>query len=249
MTSFHDDDRSPWLSFLAPETSLQLWRDRDSRDGAGHMAMDEALLLTVEQPILRFYSWQKPEITLGFFTPISAVSGRQEPLTRRWTGGGVVEHGEDLTFSLSVPRRFLVSAASAGDRYRQIHEALALALRDHGMPQAIAAPSRATTDPSDSPGFCFAEPVAWDVIDTASGEKLAGGAQRRSRAGLLHQGSVRLPPAIRTMDHEWTSAFAALLTGRADRIESISTPSAETHACADQLKRERYDCADWNARF
>ncbi|MCB1063157.1 MAG: hypothetical protein KDN20_09575 [Verrucomicrobiae bacterium] len=211
--------------------------------------MDEALLLCADQPVLRFYAWQKPEITLGFFTPTSTISGRQEPLTRRWTGGGVVEHGEDLTFSLSVPRRFLASATSAGDRYRQIHEALALALRDHGLPQAIAAPSLATTDHSDSPGFCFAEPVAWDVIDTASGEKLAGGAQRRSRAGLLHQGSVRLPPALRTMDHEWTSTFASLLTGRGDRIESISAPSPENLAYADQLKRERYSCADWNGRF
>ena len=38
---------------------------------------------------------------------------------------------------------------------------------------------------------CFEKPVEWDLIDE-SGEKVAGAGQRRTRKGLLHQGSILL---------------------------------------------------------
>ena len=39
---------------------------------------------------------------------------------------------------------------------------------------------------------CFEKPVAWDLLGE-NGEKIAGAGQRRSRYGVLHQGSVQAP--------------------------------------------------------
>ncbi|MGE9268270.1 MAG: hypothetical protein ACQKBY_09245, partial [Verrucomicrobiales bacterium] len=57
---------------------------------------------------------------------------------------------------------------------------------------------------------CFEKPVCWDVLGP-NGEKLAGAAQRRSRAGFLHQGSVmtraeilaRLPDFLADHWQDW----------------------------------------------
>jgi lipoate-protein ligase A len=225
-----------------------LWRDTGNRHGAAHMAMDEALLLQSIEPVLRFYNWPQPEITIGFFTPISEVTVRDEPATRRWTGGGIVEHGEDVTFSLAIPRRFLKKGVPAGERYRQIHEALSRALRAAGLTRVEAAPA-ISAPPESSPGVCFSAPVAWDVIDTEGGAKLAGGAQRRSKAGLLHQGSVRLPLPYRSLDHPWLKDFASRLAGNTSRVEEIDSPDISVFETAEKLQQDRYASADWRDRF
>ncbi|MCB1230030.1 MAG: hypothetical protein KDN19_07185 [Verrucomicrobiae bacterium] len=229
---------------------LAIWPDEIHREsGATQMALDEALLLTADQPVIRFYTWARPEITFGFFTPLDAVSDQSQPSTRRWTGGGVVEHGNDVTFSLAIPRAALPSGLRAGESYRIIHEALAGALRQAGFVGAEAVPtvdSRAEARGLGvSPGACFAKPVSWDLIDRDSGLKIAGGAQRRSRKGLLHQGSVRLPAELRSVRHRWTRTFSESLAG-----ECLDFPHAEeAERLADELRRDRYQSRAWQQRF
>ncbi len=234
--------------------SLGVWIDRVPRpDGGWHMALDEALLLTSSAPAIRFYQWEQEEITFGFFTPLASVVPRGVPATRRWTGGGVVEHGQDVTFSLAIPRDFLVALGSAETRYRWIHETLAQSLQAAGLESALASPSfpATATAPSErglgkTPGACFSRPVAWDVIDSAIGHKIAGGAQRRTRAGLLHQGSVRLPGTLATLDHSWPGVFASRL---GERVEPITEPDGAGFDLAENLRRERYRATAWHQRF
>ena len=40
------------------------------------------------------------------------------------------------------------------------------------------------------PGDCFDEPVGWDLMNYDSSEKVAGAAMKRSRKGLLLQGTI-----------------------------------------------------------
>ena len=88
------------------------WRLIDSGlcDAAFNMALDEAIAVHVRQgralPTLRFYQWERPSITLGFFQKaqeinVSFCREMEIPLVRRRTGGRAVLHGQDLTYSLA----------------------------------------------------------------------------------------------------------------------------------------------------
>lgn len=239
-----DNERQERPGFL-------VWRDREQRNGPHHMAIDEALLKHVDRPVLRLYQWQAPELTLGFFTPLNSVAGDDRPLTRRWTGGGIVEHGDDVTFSLSLPHSFLPRGVTTSHRYRLIHLALAAALGQATSLAPVATPQVGIPVAEAShPGSCFAEPVAWDVLDSASGKKMAGGAQRRSRQGILHQGSLRLPPQFRDPDHPWVESFStALLLGSCLRSSSWIDPGKAFWEKVEILRRERYESRAWRERF
>ncbi len=67
-----------------------------------NMAIDEALLEYATVPAIRFYRWHFPALSFGYFGKfrdvVDYVSARD--LVRRWTGGGMVFHGEDLTYSI-----------------------------------------------------------------------------------------------------------------------------------------------------
>src|SRR5690349_19187896 len=86
--------------------NLMLLDDRATPGGAAwNMAMDEALLTRQTGAVLRVYRWKNPSFSFGYFLPwgtASRASGGSE-LIRRWTGGGMVAHGEDFTWSLILP--------------------------------------------------------------------------------------------------------------------------------------------------
>ena len=67
-----------------------LWQD-GAHEPAFNMAMDEALLQAVRrrgQPLLRFYGWATPAVTIGYVQRYSAAPGGVA-VVRRPTGGGV----------------------------------------------------------------------------------------------------------------------------------------------------------------
>jgi len=166
-------------------TRLGLWVDQTARDGPEQMACDEILLRKARNPVLRIYRWARPWVSAGYFVaPSAARSVRPDlPLCRRWTGGGVVVHEGDFTFALVVPRAEPWATTAAAESYRQLHMVMVQALKAEGIDASL------TQDPSGEPGECFRAPVAHDVM--AGGRKIAGGAQKRTRLGLLHQGSLQ----------------------------------------------------------
>jgi lipoate-protein ligase A len=75
-----------------------------------------------------------------------------------------------------------------------LHDAIRGALAANGVSATLA--NSAAPKISEN---CFANAVRADVM--SSGRKIAGAAHRRSRAGLLHQGSIQrrgLPDRFRT---------------------------------------------------
>jgi len=176
--------------------ALDVYHDHPPRSAAMNMAVDEALLEYAAIPLIRFYRWQSPALSFGYFGRFTDVAGYQceRDLVRRWTGGGIVFHGEDLTYSLVIPTSDTAFAESSTSIYEKIHQALCDALSETGQPAVVAAgPDRATvanlTGISDAGYSCFANPVRADVM--IDGRKIAGAAQRRTRRGLLQQGSIQ----------------------------------------------------------
>lgn len=158
------------------------------------MAWDAALLEAAPQvgaPVLRFYGWTEPAATFGYFQHFADIERltRLRPIIRRPTGGGLVPHDRDWTYSLAFPPADPWYALKAVESYRRVHEWV----------QSAFAVCRVSTELSPSavketPGQCFIGAEQFDVLLDA--KKIAGAAQRRTRDGLLIQGSIQPPPGI-----------------------------------------------------
>src|SRR5712664_4260302 len=107
--------------------SLDIYHDDPSRSAALNMAIDETLLETAEIPTIRFYTWNHPALSFGYFGKCADVLNHspERDLVRRWTGGGIVFHGEDLTYSIVIPASDPAFSESSMSIYEKIHDALA----------------------------------------------------------------------------------------------------------------------------
>jgi len=202
---------------------------------ARNMAVDEALLREVNEPVLRIYEWSVPAVSLGYFQPF-ALAGKR-PFIRRYTGGGLVDHAHDVTYTIVLPRAHPWMELSAPESYCTIHRGVQAALAACDIvseltPEASSAQSEA----------CFAKPVRFDVM--ATGQKVSGAAQRRTRQGLLHQGSILLPDPSRNNDLR--KAFAKAFSMRLELAIQPGELTALEVAHAAQLERERYATEEWN---
>ena len=153
------------------------------------MAVDQWLAETCEVPVLRSYRWTPGWGSFGYFVKASDLPSSGVRWVRRWTGGGIVDHRADRTYTLFVPRGYGLAEAKGGESYRVIHAAVVSALRAGGIEAHLSGET-----PSAIGGECFLQPVEYDVMD-ATGRKIAGAGQRRTTRGLLHQGSVASPVA------------------------------------------------------
>jgi lipoate-protein ligase A len=153
---------------------------------AENMAWDAALLEAAPRlgaPVLRFYGWTEPAATFGYFQHYADI----ERLTT--LGGGLVPHDRDWTYSLAFPPADPWYALKAVESYRRVHEWV----------QSAFAACRVSTELSPSavkeaPGQCFIGAEQFDVLLDA--KKIAGAAQRRTRDGLLIQGSIQPPATV-----------------------------------------------------
>ena len=202
---------------------------------ARNMAIDEALLREVREPVLRIYEWSVPAVSLGYFQP-AALAG-ERPFVRRYTGGGLVNHAHDVTYTIVLPRKHPWMELSMPESYCKIHLGVQAALTACGIVSELTPTAHAVE--SDA---CFAKPVRFDIV--AGTSKLSGAAQRRTREGLLHQGSILLPDPARN-----TALRAGLPQAFSAQMELGIKPGDLTpseSARAADLERDRYSCDAWN---
>ncbi|MGB6222466.1 lipoyl protein ligase domain-containing protein [Haloferula sp.] len=213
---------------------LSLWMDNEARDGPSNMAIDEWLLKAAEQPVLRVYRWQPDWGSYGYFVPdaeaAQSLAGMKR--VRRWTGGGIVDHRNDWTYTLVLPSGEPLAKAKGAASYRVIHEALAEALRTGGRECGCALDRSVSAG-----GECFKKAVEYDIVD-GTGRKIAGAGQRRSLRGLLHQGSVS------TEGNEILARdFGARL---ADHLQDFEIPLEK--GLIKEIALDRYASHAWRVR-
>jgi lipoyl(octanoyl) transferase len=223
---------------------LTIYHDESPHSAAINMAIDEALLETAVAPTIRFYRWRSPALSFGYFGKFSDVSSyaAERDLVRRWTGGGIVFHGDDLTYSIVIPATDPVFDESSIVIYEKIHRALADALNGVGERAVVAGGvdpgghvdgTRAAV--SGSGYNCFANPVRADVM--MDGRKIAGAAQRRTRRGLVQQGSIQ---GI-TMSTDLAEKFAQALSTNCSEFEI----NKEVLRRARELAQQKYGTDSW----
>jgi lipoate-protein ligase A len=212
---------------------------------AANMALDEALLeraSIVGRPVLRFYGWREPAATFGYFQRFKEVAAwtHLRPLIRRPTGGGLVPHDRDWTYSLVFPPTHFWHRLPAVESYRRVHEGVHQAFASLGIKTELApSPLRLT------PGQCFAGAERFDVV--RDGAKIAGAAQRRNRQGLLIQGSVQ-PGTFSALRGDWEKAL--LETGFSSELIAweLLEPDPDLASRTEALAADKFSQVSYNER-
>src|SRR5436189_2507578 len=114
--------------------ALDIYHDLSARAAAMNMAIDEALLEYATLPCIRFYRWHSPALSFGYFGRFAHVAcyAGDRDLVRRWTGGGIVFHGDDLTYSIVIPAKDKAFSESSMSIYEKVNRALRNTLEVNG---------------------------------------------------------------------------------------------------------------------
>lgn len=172
----------------------RLIKDGSAR-GSFNMAVDEAILRARKtQEVLstiRFYSWDKKYISVGYFQQLSPeiVSFCQQHdigLVRRLTGGGCVLHDEEITVSIIFSKKEIRHLLGSSEYYRIISECVQISLAEVGIKTHLYMGASSTASPTY---FCFNQPAKYDVM--VANKKIFGSAQFRSQDIILQQGTLR----------------------------------------------------------
>jgi lipoate-protein ligase A len=164
------------------------------RSGAWNMALDHALLESVQQKpraVLRLYRWRpaclsfgRNQLARGCYDE-HVARGLGIDIVRRPTGGMAVLHDHELTYAVIAPVDLLGGPRAS---YRCINEALVAGLQKLGARAQLAQGGARAVFGTVHP--CFAEPAVGEVV--ADGQKLVGSAQRCEKRTLLQHGSILL---------------------------------------------------------
>lgn len=193
-------------------------------------------------------------------------------LCRRPTGGGIVDHRHDWTYALVLPRGHVLADERASESYRLVHESLAAALVALGQPAVLketgggrpeagdgeslaeagppgaavtAKPGRGVPEPG-FPGICFQKAERFDVVHAVTGAKIAGAAQKRSKQGMLFQGSIE-KNAVGSVDWE---VFQERFSAELARVLGVQPQEAPWPELADHEVEgltEQYSSPEWLA--
>jgi len=183
-------------------TTPVTWRliDTGLLDGPTNMAVDEALLLSFDPgaspPVLRLYGWEPPALSLGRFQDAGRDLDLERcravgiPLVRRITGGGVIYHADEVTYSIVCAPHHLPPSLSIIESFRALTSFLLHFYRRLGLDARYAADVCPGQHLGQRTAYCFAGKEACDIL--IEGKKIGGNAQRRLRNAIFQHGSIPL---------------------------------------------------------
>jgi lipoate-protein ligase A len=164
-----------------------------------NMELDAQLLEHLgsqEKPILHLYEWEKESATFGYFMKpeellnLEAAEKKGIDLARRPTGGGVVFHMWDLAFSVLVPAKSRLFSTNTLDNYNLVNRVVKDVVQEFIGEEMSLTLDDAPFQDQTCTHFCMARPTKYDVM--LQGKKIAGAAQRKTKDGFLHQGTIAL---------------------------------------------------------
>ncbi|MEW6075740.1 MAG: biotin/lipoate A/B protein ligase family protein [Candidatus Omnitrophota bacterium] len=169
-------------------------------DAYANMAVDEAIFLACcgekAIPTLRLYTWDPPALSLG-----CAQDPREEldldkcaraniHVVRRISGGGIIFHDQELTYSLSCRKEDIGAFGSIADSYKTLCAFLLAAYRTLGLSPVFAHEAGVGLLRQRPSVFCFSSFAKYDIL--VGGKKIGGNAQRRKKDFIFQHGSIPL---------------------------------------------------------
>lgn len=178
------------------EKETWLFIDSGVNTPAYNMAMDEALLdwhsKGLIPPVLRFYGWNPPGLSVGYFQKtngkidVDRARERGYELVRRQTGGRAVLHDDELTYSVIVDEDHPNMPKTVTEAYRVISQGLLEGFRNLGLKAEFSIPEGKIGKTNSA--VCFDESSWYELI--IEDRKAAGSAQTRQKGVILQHGSV-----------------------------------------------------------
>ncbi|GAA4863431.1 octanoyltransferase LipM [Paenibacillus vulneris] len=169
---------------------------------AYNMAVDEAILIAHSEgksgPTVRFYGWNPPTLSIGYFQKSEEVHFEQlqkEGLgfVRRPTGGRAVLHDKELTYSIIVSESYPGIPSGVTEAYRVLSEGLLFGFQKLGLDAQmvhLATEEEKSKYASMGSAACFDSPSWYELV--VEGRKIAGSAQTRQKQVVLQHGSILL---------------------------------------------------------
>lgn len=251
--------------------------------GPENMALDEALLRSFDpdssQPVLRLYGWEPPALSLGRFQKAAEILDlgcchtAGLPVVRRITGGGVIFHADELTYSIVCAQHQIPASNSIKETFRVLTGFLLQFYRNLGLDAAYAVDCEADGQKlGERADFCFAGRETFDIL--IDGCKIGGNAQRRMRKVIFQHGSIpligRVDDAIKFLrvrppglDKSVTSLSESGIAPESDFLKAAlreafcsnldvtlmdEPPTADEQIISARLVNEKYLNDSWNLR-
>ncbi|MBS4215683.1 MULTISPECIES: lipoate--protein ligase family protein [Neobacillus] len=185
------------------EKEIWWFIDSGNSSPAFNMALDEALLDWHSEgkipPVIRFYGWNPPTLSVGYFQKVEkeidmeAVKTHGLGFVRRPTGGRGVLHEHELTYSVIVSEEHPAMPKTVTEAYRVISEGILKGFHQLGLEAYFAVPK--TVEERDAlknprSAVCFDAPSWYELV--VEGRKVAGSAQTRQKGVILQHGSILL---------------------------------------------------------
>lgn len=228
---------------MADNGQWLLWRDI-SRNPYMNMSIDELLLTHISSfgvPVVRIYGWDRKSLSIGYVQSYEAAQQEGYTAVRRPTGGGVVYHDRDLTYTIVVPESHPICRLDRIESYHVFHRAVKAALAEFGLQAELSDAESGAVDRATM--RCFVTPTRYDVL--CGEQKYAGSAQRRTRDGILHQGSIDLKAS--GGDSAILAKKLAEALEKQFEIEFIEFKVSDGFLReAEELALKKYSTEDWN---
>lgn len=151
---------------------------------AQNMAIDEAVLANVSSgdssPTLRFYGWNPPAISIGYFQSLEeevdlvACKKYGVNYVRRLTGGGAVFHDTEITYSIHIPEKLGLVPSGILESYNKICGGIIKGLANLGI----------------TAQFVPLNDII--VVHNGAPRKISGNAQTRKSGIILQHGTILL---------------------------------------------------------
>lgn len=259
------------------------WRliETGVRDCRTNMAIDEALLQSFEPlcslPIFRLYGWNPPSLSLGRFQKAAEVLDLERcrvdgvDVVRRITGGGVIYHADELTYSIVCTPAQIPPATSIKDSFRVLTRFLVDFYRRLGLVAIHALDTVAAgITLGQRTDFCFAGRESFDLL--IGGKKIGGNAQRRRKDVIFQHGSIPLSNHVVTGQRYMRRCFSGceegvasladcgVTLGRDRLLEELASAfcssfgvelvdhalSVDEQCVCNSLKNSKYSSIAWN---
>lgn len=215
------------------------WRiiDTGALDPVANMAFDEAILQGYEHhsspPTLRIYGWKEPALSLGYSQDpareldMELCRKRAMPFVRRITGGGIILHGNELTYSLVCSKADLKIPAHVLSSYKIVSSFLIAFYKMLGIKAGFACDAVKGEILSAPSTICYAAKEKYDIV--SNGRKIGGSAQKRTRGVIFQHGSIPFN----------------FNSGRASSFLKVKSPGGESDAtCLEEILNHSVNAAD-----
>lgn len=164
---------------------------------ASNMALDEKIFKRYLEDgigLLRLYRWQGPSFTYGFSQKpedqidLGACSVDGVSVAKRITGGGVLFHDDEITYSFVCNKADVKEPPGAFVDYRMICGFLLRFYESLGLEAGFALEAAGFKERCAPSEFCSAAHEKYDLV--IAGKKIGGNAQKRNRQVIFQHGSV-----------------------------------------------------------